>query len=304
VLALGLIIFGIIRGLAWLCGGRELDELPYWLLNMYGVDRWGGWQPWRRPVMIAVVLVVLFLVLLALIIGRRRSRHSQEAETRVLFIGSWALYLPSVVGSLPAVFGVVAMMGTPFIAAGLVPVVTLFLPQDMANWVFRGIVGSWDGYEELHHSLTAIAQPIVAVGLALTIVGFVQVFRTYKEKRPQTHGLYTIVRHPQHLGIAIWTFGTALAANTTAGYMMWFTVTYFYVLLALREERLLSQQFGSVYDNYRRNTPFMIPFINIGLPMPRPGAWRTAALIAFYVVGMVVLCKIMGVIGVTIVWFV
>ena len=303
VLVLGLVIFGIIRGLAWLWGGKERYYLPYWLLRIYGVDPWGGSQPWRLPVMIAVVLVILLSAVIGLTIARKRSHQPQDAERRVLVIGSWALYLPTVFGSLPAVFGVIAMMGTPFIAAGLVPVVTLFLPQAGADWVCRGIVGSWDGYEELHRSLTAIAQPVVALSLALTIVGFVQVFRAYKEKRLQTHGLYATIRHPQHLGIAIWTFGLALAVSTTAGYLMWFTVTYFYVLLALREERLLSQRFGSVYDDYRTNTPFVIPFLNIGLPLPRSGARRTAALIAFYVVGMAVLCHIMQVIGVEIVYF-
>ena len=38
VLALGLAIFGFIRGLAWLWGGKDL---PDWLLNIYGVDPWG-----------------------------------------------------------------------------------------------------------------------------------------------------------------------------------------------------------------------------------------------------------------------
>jgi len=253
--------------------------------------------------MIAVVLVILFFILLALIIGRKRSRRPQEAETRVLAIGSWALYLPTAFGSLPAVFGVIAMMGTSFIAAGLVPIVALFLPPDRALWLNRGIVGSWDGYEDLHRSLTAIAQPIVALGLAITIIGFIQVFRAYREERLQTRGLYATVRHPQHLGITLWIFGLALAVSTTAGYLMCFTVIYFYLLLALREERSLAERFGSPYVEYRSTTPFMIPFVNIGLPLPEPGTWRTAALIACYVAGMAVLCLIMEKIGVKIVLF-
>lgn len=301
VLTLGLAIFAIIRGIAWLWGGEEHGDLPDWLLEIYGFN-WGELQePWRQTVLIAVALVILFLILLALTIGRKRSRHPREADTRVLVIGSWALYLPAIIGSLPAVFGLVSLMVTPFIAAGLMPIAALLLPHGMADWVYKGIVGSWEGYEELHRSV--IAQPLVAVGLALTIIGFIQVFRAHREKRLQTQGLYATVRHPQHLGIALWTFGLAFAVSSTAEYMMCFTVIYFHVLLALREERLLAQQFGSPYVEYRSTTPFMIPFVNFGLPLPKSGVPRMAALVAYYVVGMSVLCLIMQAIGVLIAEF-
>ena len=300
VLALGLAIFGFIRGIAWLWGDKP-DELPDWLLKIYGFNMIKREEPWRWQVLVAVALVILLFILLALILARKRSRHPQEAETRVLVLGSWALYLPAIFGSLPAVFGLVAAMVTPFVAAGLVPIVALFLPHDAADWVSKGIVGNTDVYEYLHRSV--IAQPIVAVGLALTIVGFIQIFRAHREKRLQTQGLYATVRHPQHLGIALWAFGLAFAVSCTAGYMMCFTVLYFYVLLALREESLLAQQFGSPYEEYRSTTPFMIPLVKIGLPLPKPGARRTAALIAYYVAGMAILCLIMQAIGVAIAEF-
>ena len=144
---------------------------------------------------------------------------------------------------------------------------------------------------------------LVAFGLAITIVGFIQVFRAYKEKRLQTQGLYGTVRHPQHFAIGLWGFGLALAANVTAAYMTWFTVLYLYVVLALWEEGHLARQFGSTYEDYRQKTPFMIPFVKIGLPLPRPGVRRVVALAAYYVAGMAVLCLIMQVIGVTTVEF-
>lgn len=304
VLALALVIYGIIRGLAWLWGDEAYIALPDWLLRIYGIDPWGGWAPWRERVMVAAVLLILVAIAVGLVLARKRSRHPQETERRVLVIGSWALYFPAIFGSAPALIGMVAMMGTPFIAAGLLPVVGVFLPPSMADWVYRGIVGSWDSYDELHRLLTAIAQPIVAAGLSLTIVGFIQLLLAFRHRRLQTKGLYAMARHPQYLGIAMWIFGLALAVNTTAGYMMSFTAIYFCVLVALREETILSQQFGSVYRRYHRSTPFMIPFVKIGLPLPKTGARRAAALIAYYAVGMAVLCLVMGRIGVTIVWFV
>lgn len=307
VLLLAVAIYAIIRGIAsyWANSATaEPDRLPEWLLWIYGVDDWGMRLPWRQPVMIAVILIGLLSIGTALLIARKWSHHGQEAETRALVIGSCTLFLPTLFGSLPALFGLVAMMVTPFISAGLVPVAAQFLPPDMADWVCKGTLGSWNGYEELHSSLTDVAQPIVAFGLAISVVGFIQVFRAYKEKRLQTQGLYATVRHPQHLGIALWSFGLALAVSSTAGYMMCFTVIYFYGLLALREERLLSERFGTVYDSYRTSTPFVIPFINIGLPLPGSGAPRVAALVAYYAGGMALLCTIMEAIGVTVFNFV
>lgn len=303
VLALGLAIFGVIRGIVWGLGGEVPgDSLPAWLLRMYGFA--GQWpETWRQSALIGAVLVILLLVLIALIIGRKRSGHPGKSHTRVLLIGSWALYLPAILGSLPAVFGLVSAMVTPLIAAGLMPVVARLLPFDAVRWAYAGVVGGSGAYEHFPKFLTA--QLLVAGGLALTIVGFIQVFRAHRENRLQTQGLYATLRHPQHLGIALWTFGLALAASSTAGYIMWFTANYLYVLLALREERLLALQFGSPYEGYRCATPFMIPFVKGGLPLPTSGgARRTAALIAYYVVGMAVLCLVMQAIGVEIAEFV
>jgi protein-S-isoprenylcysteine O-methyltransferase Ste14 len=296
VLMLSLVIFGVIRGITSLWGGKERYALPYWMVHIYGVDEYGDGLPWRRPAMIAAVLAIVFSILLALLIVRKWSRNRRKAERRVLITGAWALYFPTVLGSLPAIFGIIAMMGTPFLVAGLLPVVSLFLPEDIANWVYRGTVGGWDDYD-IQRCLS-IAQPIVALGLALTIIGLIQVFRACREKRLQNQGLYATVRHPQHLGIALWTFGLALAVNTVAGYMMWFTVTYVYVLLALREERLLAERFGGAYDSYRKATTFMIPFVTLSLALPESGGRRTAAFIAYYVAGMALLCLIMYAVGV------
>jgi protein-S-isoprenylcysteine O-methyltransferase Ste14 len=164
----------------------------------------------------------------------------------------------------------------------------------MGDWIAKGVVSpsrDYDGW--WGQSRFMVAQSLVALGLAITIVGFIQVFRAYKEKHLQTQGLYATVRHPQHLGIAFWTFGLAFAVNGTAAYMTWFTVLYLYVVLALWEESNLRQQFGSAYDSYGKATPFMIPFVNVGLPLPKSGGQRLAALAGYYVAGMAVLCLVM-----------
>jgi protein-S-isoprenylcysteine O-methyltransferase Ste14 len=305
VLVLGLVIFGLTRGVVWLWGGKHTYNVVYrWLDKWNGFSGYPGLEGWQGVLPAAITTVVLLLVvLLASIIARKLSRDPQRVERRALALGSGALYLPAFVGGLPAVLGLISIMVTPFLGGGLISIVALLLQRiglshDVGDWIARGMVGSsWDWYEE---SVTRfmIAQAIVAAGLAITIMGFIQVFRAYREKRLQRQGLYATVRHPQHLGIALWTFGLAFAVSGTAGYMMWFTVLYLYVLLALWEERQLVQQFGTAYESYRGVTPFMIPFINIGFPLPRSGIPRIVALIAYYVAGMAILCLILQGIGV------
>lgn len=289
VLGLALVIFASLRGIARLCGGMD----PYFLYE------WTGQSVWT---VLAAVLVILLLVLLGAVIGRNWSHNPRRIERRALTLGSWVIYLPAFIGSLPAVVGLVASMLTPFLGGGLIAIAAVLLeeagvlPHDVGDWIARGIVHDI-GYEE-SQTRFMIAQALVAAGLAITIVGFIQVYRAYREKRLQKQGLYATVRHPQHLGIALWTFGLAFAVSGTAGYMMWFTVLYFYALLAVREERQLARPFGGVYEDYSRATPFMIPFVNIGLPLPRSGVLRIAALIAYYAAGMAVLCLILQGIGV------
>ena len=146
------------------------------------------------------------------------------------------------------------------------------------------------------------AHALIAIGLAITIVGFVQILRAIREKRLVTQGLYATVRHPQHLGIALWTLGMALAVARTIGFMAWFTVVYFYLLLAIREERQLARQFGEEYQSYRKGTPFMIPFIQTSLPLPEEGWRRIGVLIALYLLGLTILCLILSAVGVEIIY--
>jgi len=298
-LVLGLTIFGVIRGVVWLCDTYDAGNVIYsWLEKWNGFPGYSALEGWQDvlPVVVTVVFLLL-IVLLAFIIARRLRRDPSRTERQALALGSGVLYLPAFVGSLPAVVGLISLMVTPFLGGGLISIVAVLLQRiglshNVGDWIARGMVGSNS------NTRLMIAQASVAAGLAMSILGFIQVFRAYREKRLQTHGLYATVRHPQHLGIALWTFGLALAVSGTAGYMMWFTVLYLYVLLALWEERQLIQQFDVAYKRYCTATPFMIPFVNIGLPLPGSRIPRTVALVAYFVAGMTILCLILQGIGV------
>jgi len=80
-----------------------------------------------------------------------------------------------------------------------------------------------------------------------------------------TKGFYSIVRHPQYLGIFIWIFGHILYSLPfhlrPADLLAWVTLIYLYIILARNEERNLEKKFGHEYEVYRKRVPFLIPFV-------------------------------------------
>ncbi|MHA2143499.1 MAG: isoprenylcysteine carboxylmethyltransferase family protein, partial [Candidatus Thorarchaeota archaeon] len=87
-------------------------------------------------------------------------------------------------------------------------------------------------------------------------------------------GPYSYVRHPQYLGIVLFTL-----ALTTRSYwigkntfgrswispeltvVIWFSTLFAYVVLAIVEELHLSTAFEVEYEEYKEETGFLIPFV-------------------------------------------
>jgi hypothetical protein len=299
--------------LAVLVFAAGIFGLLYWVAPLVArrlLARWSSiWEdPKGPPLVLLSILILVLAILAAAVIAHGFGRGPRRVERKALVLGSWVIYLPAFVGGLLAIGGLSYLMFTAFLAGGVISTLAWLLIRnitaepDWRHWIAVGVVGR--GAVDRPDNGTWRIAPLllVAIGLAITILSFVQVFRARRENRLQKDGLYATVRHPQHLGIAIWTFGLALAASTTAGYMTWFTMLYCYILLSFWEERHLSQRFGSSYDDYRRSTPFMIPFVNVGLPLPESRWWRVGALVGYYLAGMALLCLIMQAVGVTISW--
>jgi len=74
-------------------------------------------------------------------------------------------------------------------------------------------------------------------------------------------GLYSLVRHPQYLGITLATLGLTFMGErlNLVSVKSWVTLVFAYVFLAYREERILQKRFGSVVRTYERRVSFMLP---------------------------------------------
>jgi protein-S-isoprenylcysteine O-methyltransferase Ste14 len=72
-------------------------------------------------------------------------------------------------------------------------------------------------------------------------------------------GPYARMRHPIYTGLALAMFGTALVVGEWRALVGAFLVLIAHVLKARKEESWLTERFGEAYENYRRQTGFLLP---------------------------------------------
>ncbi len=111
-----------------------------------------------------------------------------------------------------------------------------------------------------------------------------------RERKIITTGLYSVVRHPQYLGIAIMTLGISIMSIQFAGghpevLYVWLIQALGYVLLAAYEEQHLLKEYEREYQPYRQKVPFVFPIPRL-TKIPEPLftmviAFITAFLITF-----------------------
>jgi protein-S-isoprenylcysteine O-methyltransferase Ste14 len=119
-------------------------------------------------------------------------------------------------------------------------------------------------------------QIIAVLGIGILIYSVAHMRKARKEGLI-TSGPYSYVRHPQYLGVVLFTlalttrsywigkntFGRSwIAPELTV--VIWFGTLSAYVILALVEELHLTKTFASEYEEYREETGFMIPFMTTG----------------------------------------
>ncbi len=108
---------------------------------------------------------------------------------------------------------------------------------------------------------------LLFVGIGLFMKGWRELYRARKENRLATDGLYAYVRHPQYTGLLVGLFGEGVIHWPTV-----FSITVYpliviaYVMLALREERKVLDEYGDEYRVYAAQVPRFFP---------RMGQWKS-----------------------------
>lgn len=72
-------------------------------------------------------------------------------------------------------------------------------------------------------------------------------------------GPYAFVRHPIYTGMLVACFGTALVVGEWRGILAVVLLLAAHSRKAMREERMLTQEFGDQYMAYRQSTGFLLP---------------------------------------------
>jgi protein-S-isoprenylcysteine O-methyltransferase Ste14 len=77
-------------------------------------------------------------------------------------------------------------------------------------------------------------------------------------------GPYRLVRHPIYTGIIAASFLLAIELGAPPAFAGAAIMTLGWWMKAREEERFLSHELGPDYDDYRRRTPMLIPFLGVG----------------------------------------
>jgi protein-S-isoprenylcysteine O-methyltransferase Ste14 len=118
--------------------------------------------------------------------------------------------------------------------------------------VWSGHLFGWPGI--------AIGTPILVIGAFLIVKGWLRIHKAFSRGGALvTDGIYRVVRHPQYLGLLLFTLGWLIHWPTIVGAAMWPLLALVYYRLAKREERELGSVFGEEYRRYRDAVPMFIP---------------------------------------------
>ncbi|MFQ6073977.1 MAG: methyltransferase family protein, partial [Candidatus Bathyarchaeia archaeon] len=110
---------------------------------------------------------------------------------------------------------------------------------------------------------TGVAVVMTVSLLLLLVAGYLVVAgwrKIYNAKETLvTDGVYSIVRHPQYLGIIVGTSAFLVQWPTIITVAMWPVLTYAYIRQARKEEQEMERKFGEEYRRYKRRVPMLIP---------------------------------------------
>lgn len=208
-------------------------------VGIYGVELFGhGGRPvtikWIQDnfgkgglIALNILIVIAFLALLP-------YRHSTQ--------GTWkskGVFVAFVIALMTEMFGWPLLI---FLISPLVEVPSL------RGWV----------HQTLGHTGPVLGTWLSMIGLFLIALGWRKI---HKAEGLVTTGIYRFMRHPQYMGIFLFTFGWILHWPSVITMILWPILVVAYVWLAVREERLVIEEFGDAYLLYAQKTSRFFPGI-------------------------------------------
>lgn len=191
---------------------------------------WGGWRPFfAHAAMRALVWLSLGLVLFAVPAGGNLNTGEKEDRSN-----RWVL----------AAFMVLALLGA-YLSA---------YTDRIGFWTIDGDTVRWVGVAVCAAGGLLRIAPVYVLGNRFS--GLVAIQAGHKL---ETHGLYGVIRNPSYLGLLITVVGWVLVFRSGVGLLLSFTQLVPLVARIRAEERLLLEHFGPEYEAYRARTWRLIP---------------------------------------------
>jgi protein-S-isoprenylcysteine O-methyltransferase Ste14 len=105
-----------------------------------------------------------------------------------------------------------------------------------------------------------VATPVLITGWFLARKGMKAVFGIPREKPGLiTTGIFRRMRHPIYAGALLLYLGCILMTMSMASAALWLSIIGFYVYICRYEERLLKEEFGNDYLEYKKKTGMLFP---------------------------------------------
>ena len=82
---------------------------------------------------------------------------------------------------------------------------------------------------------------------------------THRTEKIVTTGVYSIVRHPQYFGGLLAHIGISFLLSGVYSLLITPLLTILLLEISKKEEKELILEYGSIYEDYRRNVPMFIP---------------------------------------------
>jgi protein-S-isoprenylcysteine O-methyltransferase Ste14 len=105
-----------------------------------------------------------------------------------------------------------------------------------------------------------LAIVILIIAGYLAKKGLTTVFAEVREKPIVIrNGVFSVVRHPIYLGAILFYLSLLAVFFSIVSIFVWVVIILFYIYLCKHEEKLLIAKFGSSYEQYKLETPMLLP---------------------------------------------